>query len=367
MDSACNSLAQIALIKSTDGELEIQNVVDDGDFEKQDTPVDEDQSYIVAVIDSLKTWRQSEEDDGDDNDIILISQIIQQLKCRLRCGDNDYSDDGATPGMGEDMENSIDRAIDGLLKAVKAPYGDVSYADPGYQKDKKKRYPIDTEEHVRAALSYINQGDNSGAYNPKDLSSVKSKIVAAAKKFGIEVTQKDGDVILHNNEISDISNVENLSEENRSTLRKFVDFLIGEKTGTEEVTDIEKGSDLPEMKEEEITQAIGEAVTAAQEELTKSADEKFNQVGDSLTKVAEALEKLATKDAIDELKTELIASVDEKVSEVAGRVEALENSGALKKSNEDAGEGEKIEKKDDGFWSFNIVPAFVQEQVAAGR
>jgi len=69
------------------------------------------------------------------------------------------------------------------------PYGDVKYADPGYQKDGKKRYPIDTEEHVRAAWSYINQGDNASQYNPKQLKLVRARIIAAAKKLGINISE----------------------------------------------------------------------------------------------------------------------------------------------------------------------------------
>src|SRR6185312_5147778 len=45
--------------------------------------------------------------------------------------------------------------VDEETKASKTPYGDVAYADPGYQSDKKKRYPIDSADHVRAAWSYI--------------------------------------------------------------------------------------------------------------------------------------------------------------------------------------------------------------------
>lgn len=69
------------------------------------------------------------------------------------------------------------------------PYGDVAYADPGYQSDKKKRYPIDTEEHVKAALSYIGQSDNASKYSPEDLKKVKASISTAAKKFGIDVSE----------------------------------------------------------------------------------------------------------------------------------------------------------------------------------
>jgi hypothetical protein len=72
--------------------------------------------------------------------------------------------------------------------AAAEPYGDVTYADPGYR-DGKKRYPLDTEEHCRAAWSYINQEKNAAEYNPKQLAAIKAKIVAALKKFKVDVSE----------------------------------------------------------------------------------------------------------------------------------------------------------------------------------
>ena len=77
-----------------------------------------------------------------------------------------------------------------MAEDSKKPYGDVEYADPGYQSDKKKRYPIDTEAHARAAWSYINQSDNAGKYSSEDLAKVKAKIRSACKKFGIEISDE---------------------------------------------------------------------------------------------------------------------------------------------------------------------------------
>jgi hypothetical protein len=65
--------------------------------------------------------------------------------------------------------------------ADKEPYGDVDYADPGYQEDKKKRYPLDTEAHIRAANSYIGQEKNQKQYSADQVSQIKSKIVSAWK------------------------------------------------------------------------------------------------------------------------------------------------------------------------------------------
>jgi hypothetical protein len=66
------------------------------------------------------------------------------------------------------------------------PYGDVKYADPGYR-DNKKRYPIDTMEHAKAAWAYINVPKNAEEYTPEQLSVIKGKIQAALKKFGVGV------------------------------------------------------------------------------------------------------------------------------------------------------------------------------------
>lgn len=69
----------------------------------------------------------------------------------------------------------------------KKPYGDVTYADPGYQKDGKARYPINSPDHAKAAWSYINQAGNAAQYSSEDLKKVKSRIMAACRKFGIHV------------------------------------------------------------------------------------------------------------------------------------------------------------------------------------
>ena len=69
-----------------------------------------------------------------------------------------------------------------LARDPKAPYGTVDYADSGYQKDKVKRYPLDSEQHVRAAWSYIGKDKNAAKYTSGQMKQIKSRIVAAWKK-----------------------------------------------------------------------------------------------------------------------------------------------------------------------------------------
>ncbi|HUO92568.1 MAG TPA: DUF6582 domain-containing protein [Rhizomicrobium sp.] len=57
----------------------------------------------------------------------------------------------------------------------------AEFADPGYQKDRKKRYPLDTEAHIRAAWGYIHHAKNQTPYTADQLQAIKQKIVAAWK------------------------------------------------------------------------------------------------------------------------------------------------------------------------------------------
>lgn len=61
------------------------------------------------------------------------------------------------------------------------PYGDVKYADPGYQPDHEKRYPIDTEEHIRAAWNYIHKIRDEDKYTAKQREEIEHRIIAAWK------------------------------------------------------------------------------------------------------------------------------------------------------------------------------------------
>jgi len=57
----------------------------------------------------------------------------------------------------------------------------IPYADPGYQPDRRKRYPIDTEQHIRAAWSYINNPMNADKYSDDQLKRIRAAIIAAWK------------------------------------------------------------------------------------------------------------------------------------------------------------------------------------------
>lgn len=84
-------------------------------------------------------------------------------------------------------QEGVQLAMTETFAATEEPYGDVKYADPGYR-DNKKRYPIDTPEHIRAAWAYINVPKNAEEYDEEQLGLIKGRIQAAAKKAGIQIS-----------------------------------------------------------------------------------------------------------------------------------------------------------------------------------
>lgn len=110
-------------------------------------------------------------------------------------GDDDSTPEGDTDHShwtadGKQKKSVPGKPMPGQPPAPRAastkPYGNVAYADP-----KNGKYPIDTAAHAKSAWSYINMPKNAAMYpmNGVTLSSVKSAIMAACKKFGIDVSQ----------------------------------------------------------------------------------------------------------------------------------------------------------------------------------
>jgi phage head maturation protease len=57
----------------------------------------------------------------------------------------------------------------------------MDYADPGYQADGKKRYPLDSASHIRAAWAFIHMASHTEPYTAGEIHQIKSRIVAAWK------------------------------------------------------------------------------------------------------------------------------------------------------------------------------------------
>ena len=74
-------------------------------------------------------------------------------------------------------EKIMEKREDVYPNRVKNKYGSVEFADPVNNK-----YPIDTEEHIRAAWSYIHMPRDYEKYDAKDLQIIEKRIVRAWKE-----------------------------------------------------------------------------------------------------------------------------------------------------------------------------------------
>ncbi len=78
--------------------------------------------------------------------------------------------------------SKIGKRDDVNLERGEHEYGNVQFADPT-----NKKYPIDTDKHIRAAWSYIHHDNDAAKYSPDDVAKIKHRIETAAKQHGIEL------------------------------------------------------------------------------------------------------------------------------------------------------------------------------------
>ena len=126
----------------------------------------------------------AESDQGDMPAHDDLVQAIHDASVHLGAGCLEDADTGESDGANKSYNVLIRLLGEAVLKAAKdpaKPYGDVTYADP-----KNGKYPVDTEEHARAAWSYINMPKNQAGYTSGELSAIKGRIRAALTKFGVK-------------------------------------------------------------------------------------------------------------------------------------------------------------------------------------
>lgn len=97
------------------------------------------------------------------------------------------TDHSRTEGMRgwDNVPPDDDAYVHRLASDPSEAYGDVEYADPGY--NGSKAYPLDTDEHCKTAWRFINMDDHAAKYTPSQLAKIKAAIRAACAKKGIHI------------------------------------------------------------------------------------------------------------------------------------------------------------------------------------
>jgi hypothetical protein len=150
----------------------------DGEAPTNDAPADDDlDDQIMALLDATFTALEA-------MGVEVLSLELQHALAQIQAGAPVDEKVLALLGIDDDEDEDMTQTA----AESKNPYGDVAYADPGYQKDKKKRYPIDSADHVRSAWSYISQSSNAAKYTPAQREAIKARIRTAAKQFKVELS-----------------------------------------------------------------------------------------------------------------------------------------------------------------------------------
>lgn len=150
----------------------------------QSVDIDEKGIYLAAKIEDEIAWNKVKTKvykgfSIGGKSLSKVDNIIE----KLRISEISLVDRPANPECvielykadGIEIEKVAERE-DVNPKEGKEKYGNVEFADA-----KNKKYPIDNEEHIRAAWNYINKEKNAGKYASKDLSTIKNKILKAWK------------------------------------------------------------------------------------------------------------------------------------------------------------------------------------------
>lgn len=129
----------------------------------------ENKDLAVDVLDQIK---EITSDEGEDK-LERAKAVIDEWESRIDPGDLD--EEKAEEDADEKASQRADVSAADKKRAV-GEYGDVKYAD-----ETNKKYPIDTEEHIRAAWNYIGQEKNQAKYSSSEVAGIKRKIIAAWK------------------------------------------------------------------------------------------------------------------------------------------------------------------------------------------
>ena len=224
----------------------------------------------------------------------------------------------------EDMDNKLEAAdkredvSDADKKRAEKEYGDVKYAD-----EENKKYPVDTEEHARAALAYFSMPKNSSKYSPEERKAIMSKIKRAAKHFGIEVS--DDEKSKSESSLKETAMAEKEKEETPEEEKKeSPEEEKKEQENKTEACDMPNGENKPEMKADDYA-TMSKKVADMAAELEKSqanlkaaqdaeaeSKRKYGELEAQVTAMKASLDEaqnVIKAHRVTELKAKLVGSV----------------------------------------------------------
>jgi hypothetical protein len=237
--------------------------------------------------------------------------------------------------LSPETQEAIDMIDMGLVEGAKDKYPDVDkgeFADPA-----NRAFPIDTADHARAAMVYLNKYFNNPSasgvtanYSKQKFVEVHNRIVKAMKKFGIE----------HNGCSID-------KQKSSATEMERRDEDMPDEISTEEEV-VETEATITEVIEEETTEDTVEETTEATSEEEVASEETATEEEEP---VIEASEEATTEEEVEEdtaasEDTEDISSKLKSLMNIVSDIQTeLENSQASTEEEATASEVDMLSKE----------------------
>lgn len=211
--------------------------------------------------------------------------------------------------------------------------------------EKNKKYKLDTKEQAKAAWSYINMPKNAAKYDPKDLAVIKGKIKAAAKKFGIEISEK-----VHEDRLQKVATAIAKAEQ-----VEFEKLESGDDKRADFLARAEKAIEAQELRKglytvaslANLLQNLCDMMTCVEMEAVREGDD--SDIADRICDVVEELGQILVDMATEEVKEEVGGDADntgpvvpQGVVEMATKVRDLAKAQLAKSAPADE---EKLKKR----------------------
>jgi hypothetical protein len=138
-----------------------------------------DISSAANILQQLAQLAGGEAAENESDDVQELANIMRALMAFIG-GEIDEMLGGGNNGT---MQAAYAKAIAARedvtpadKKRAKQEYGDVTFAD-----EKNKKYPLDTEEHIRTGWNYIHQDKNREPYSAAEVADIEKRMIAAWK------------------------------------------------------------------------------------------------------------------------------------------------------------------------------------------
>lgn len=92
----------------------------------------------------------------------------------------------------ESVQEALVHTVSEAAAETVAVGGAGPFADPGYQADKEKRFPLDTKARAKTAWARVHESEVARGYTAAQLKRIRQRVTKALRGHGVEVSAQEG-------------------------------------------------------------------------------------------------------------------------------------------------------------------------------